>query len=111
MEIKIKLFIIMVSLVIVTLLVASIISINSFSAGMISEIRKHLEDNTAGTMDKISKAMFDRISDMKFLTDSNSVILSGPASTDKKLEYLKSVLRIDRHTYDLATLFDNNGKE
>jgi signal transduction histidine kinase len=110
MEIKSKLFIIMVSLVIVTLLVTSIISLNSFSTGMISEIRKHLQDNTASTMDKISETMFDRISDMKFLTDSNNVILSGPASTEKKLEYLKSVLRIDRHTYDLATLFDNNGK-
>jgi len=111
MEIKIKLFTIMISLVIVTLLVASIISINSFSKGMISEIRKHLEDNTAGTIDKISKSMFDRISDMKFLTDSNNLILSGPTSTEKKLEYLKSVLRIDRQTYDLATLFDKNGKE
>jgi signal transduction histidine kinase len=111
MEIKIKLFIIMVSLVIVTLLVTSIISLNSFSTGMISEIRKHLQDNTASTMDKISETMFDRISDMKFLTDSNNVILSGPASTEKKLEYLKSVLRIDRHTYDLAAIFDNNGKE
>jgi hypothetical protein len=63
MEIKVKLFIIMVSLVIVTLLVASIISINSFSTGMISEIRKHQEDNSASIMNKISKTMFDRISE------------------------------------------------
>lgn len=111
MEIKIKLFTMMVSLVIVTLLVASIISINSFSNGMISEIRKHLEDNTAGTIDKISKFMFDRISDMKFLTDSNNIILSGPTPIEKKLGYLNSVLRIDRQTYDRATLFDKNGKE
>jgi hypothetical protein len=111
MEIKIKLFTMMVSLVIVTLLVASIISINSFSKGMISEIRKHSEDNTAGTIDKISKFMFDRISDMKFLTDSNNLVLSGPTSTEKKLEYLNSVLRIDKQTYDRATLFDENGKE
>lgn len=110
MEIKIKLFTIMVSLVIVTLLVASIISINSFSSGMISEIRKHLEDNTAGTMDKISKAMFDAISGIKFLSDRSNVILSEPTPTEKKLEYLKSVLRIDRQPYTLATLFDNKGK-
>jgi signal transduction histidine kinase len=62
-------------------------------------------------MDKISKTMFDRISDIKFHTDRNNVILSEPTPTDKKLEYLKSVLRIDRQTYDLATIFDNNGKE
>jgi signal transduction histidine kinase len=111
MEIKSKLFIIMVSLVIVTLLVTSIISLNSFSTGMISEIRKHLQDNTASTMDKISETMFDRISDIKFLTDRNSVILSESTPTEKKLEYLKSVLRIDKHTYDLAAIFDNNGKE
>ncbi len=111
MEIKIKLFIIMVSLVIITLLVASVISINSFSTGMISEIRKHLEDNTASTMDKISKTMFDRISDIKFLTDANNVILSEPTPTEKKLEYLKSVLKIDGHTYDFAAIFDKNGKE
>ena len=100
----------MVSLVIVTLLVASIISINSFSTGMISEIRKHLEDNTAGTMDKISKAMFDAISGIRFLSDRSNVILSEPTPTEKKLEYLKSVLRIDRQPYTLATLFDNKGK-
>ena len=110
MEIKIKLFTIMISLVIVTLLVASIISINSFSTGMISEIRKHFEDNTASTMEKISKAMYDRISGIKFLSDRSNVILSEPAPTEKKLEYLKSVLRIDRQPYTLATLFDNNGK-
>jgi signal transduction histidine kinase len=110
MEIKIKLFTIMVALVIVSLLVASIISINSFSTGMISEIRNHFEDNTAGTMDKVSKAMFDRISGVKFLANPNNVILSEPTSTQKKLEYLKTVLRIDRQTYTLATLFDNNGK-
>jgi signal transduction histidine kinase len=111
MEIKVKLFIIMVSLVIVTLLVASIISINSFSTGMISEIRKHQEDNSASTINKISKTMFDRISDIKFLTDPNNIILSQPIPTEKKLEYLKSVLQIDRHTYDLATIFDKIGKE
>ncbi len=111
MEIKSKLFIIMVSLVIVTLLVTSIISLNSFSTGMISEIRKHLQDNTASTMDKISETMFDRISDIRFLTDRNNVILSDPSPIEKKLEYLNSVLRIDRHNYDLAAIFDNNGKE
>jgi signal transduction histidine kinase len=111
MEIKVKLFIIMVSLVIATLLVASIISINSFSTGMISEIRKHQEDNSVSTMNKISKTMFDRISDIKFLTDPNNIILSQPVPTEKKLEYLKSVLQIDRHTYYLATIFDINGKE
>ena len=111
MEIKVKLFIIMVSLVIVTLLVASSISINSFSTGMISEIRKHQEDNSASTIDKISKTMFDRISDIKFLTDPNNIILSQPLPTEKKLEYLKSVLQIDKHTYDIATILDKNGKE
>lgn len=111
MEIKVKLFIIMVSLVIVTLLVASIISINSFSTGMISEIRKHQEENSVSTMNKVSKSMFDRISDIKFLTDPNNIILSQLIPTEKKLEYLKSVLKIDRHTYDLAAIFDKNGKE
>ena len=108
MEIKVKLFIIMVSLVIVTLLVASIISINSFSTGMISEIRKHQKDNSVSIMSKVSESMFDRISDIKFLTGPNNIILSQPIPTEKKLEYLKSVLK---HTYDLAAIFDKNGKE
>jgi len=55
--------------------------------------------------------MFDRISDIKFLTDPHSIILSQPIPTAKKFEYLKSVLQIDRHTYDLAAIFDKNGKE
>jgi len=111
MEIKTKLFIVMVSIVIVTILVASIISINSFSTGMISEIRKHLEDNTASTMDKVSENMFDRISDIRFLADRNNLILTEPNSTEKKSDYLKSVLGIDKHTYGLAAIFDNTGKK
>ena len=111
MEIKTKLFIVMVSIVIVTLLVASIISINSFSTGMISEIRKHLEDNTASTMDKVSENMFDRVSDIRFLTDRDNLILTEPNSTEKKLDYLKSVLGIDKQTYELAAIFDNSGKK
>lgn len=111
MEIKTKLFIVMVSIVIVTLLVASLISINSFSTGMISEIRRHLEDNTAVTMDKVSENMFDRISDIRFLTDRNNIILTEPNSTEKKLDYLKSVLGIDKQTYELAAIFDNTGKK
>jgi signal transduction histidine kinase len=111
MEIKTKLFIVMVSIVIVTILVASIISINSFSTGMISEIRKHLEDNTASTMDKVSENMFDRISDIRFLADRNNLILTEPNSTEKKSNYLKSVLGIDKQTYELAAIFDNTGKK
>src|SRR5215471_10807138 len=111
MEIKTKLFIVMVSIVIVTILVASIISINSFSTGMISEIRKHLEDNTASTMDKVSENMFDRISDIRFLADRNNLILTEPNSTEKKSDYLKSVLGIDKQTYGLAAIFDNTGKK
>src|SRR3989442_10287771 len=59
---------------------------------------------------QFSILILDRFN-IKFLTDRNSVIVSESTPTEKKLEYLKSVLRIDKHTYDLAAIFDNNGKE
>jgi signal transduction histidine kinase len=110
MKIKSKLFIIMVSLVIVSLLVGSIVSINSFSTGMISEIKKHLEDNTAQTMDKVSKMMFDRISDIKLLSGRNNTILGEPNSTvGKQQGYLKAILRNVDNIYDFASIYDKRG--
>ena len=46
MKIRSKLFVLLVSLILITLLAATFVSINVFSTAMIREIRAHLEDNS-----------------------------------------------------------------
>jgi len=100
----------MVSLAIVSLLIASIISINSLSTGMIPEIKKHLEDNTAQTMDKVSKMMFDRISDIRLLTSHNNAKLRESNSTiGKQPGYLLKSILIDENIYNFGSIYNNRG--
>jgi hypothetical protein len=62
-----------VSLILTSLLAASFVSINVLFATMIREIKAHLEDDLANSMNRISVDTSNRISDITFLGDSMSV--------------------------------------
>ena len=83
MKTRSKLFVLLVSLILTSLLAASFISINVLSAAMIREIRAHLEDDSADLMNKISTDNSNRISDITFLGDSMNTFLNE-SSTDLK---------------------------
>ena len=68
MNIKPKLFAIILTLVLLSLLITSAYSINSFSQAMISEIKKRLEDNVVISMDQISYITSQKVSDAQMFS-------------------------------------------
>jgi signal transduction histidine kinase len=68
MKIKPKLFIIILTLVLLSLLIASAISINAFSHAMTAEIKKRLEDNTILSMKQISSITAQKVSDAQMIS-------------------------------------------
>src|SRR5215469_11579604 len=90
MKIRSKLFVLLVSLTLTSLLAASFVSINILSADTIRDIRSDLEHDSANLMNRISMNTSDRISDITFLGHSINLFLNQ-SGTDlgKKLELLK----------------------
>jgi len=93
MKIRSKLFVLLVSLILTSLLAASFVSINVLSTAMIREIKAHLEDDLANSMNRISMDTSNRISDITFLGDSMNAF-PNQHGTDlvKKLEILKKFI-------------------
>jgi signal transduction histidine kinase len=91
MKVRSKLFVLLVSLILTSLLAASFVSINVLSADMIRETKAHLEDDLTNSMDRISTDTYNRISDIRFLGDSMNVFppQSGSDLLLMKLEILK----------------------
>ena len=96
MRIRSKLFVLLVSLILTSLLAASFVSINVLSPDMIRKTKAHLEDDLANSMNRISMDTTNRISDITFLGDSMD-LFPNQHDTDlaKKLEILKKF--IDTH--------------
>lgn len=68
MKIKPKLFVIILTLVLLSLLITSAFSINAFSQAMISDIKKRLEDNAVISMQQISFITSQKVSDAKMFS-------------------------------------------
>jgi signal transduction histidine kinase len=92
MKIKPKLFAIILTLVLLSLLITSAFSINAFSHAMISEIRKRLEDNAVISMQQISFITSQKVSDAQMfssligrLIQSNQSIIANENTLEKIL--------------------------
>ena len=109
MKIRSKLFVLLVSLTLTSLLAASFVSINILSAATIREIRSHLEDDSANLMNRISMNTSDRISDITFLGHSINVFLNQ-SNTDlgKKLELLKKFIGTHKD-YSSILIYNKKG--
>jgi signal transduction histidine kinase len=109
MKIRSKLFVLLVSLILTSLLAASFVSINVLFSTMISEIKAHLEDDLANSMNTISMDTSNRISDITFLGDSMSVF-PNQSGTDlvKKLELLKKFLGTHKD-YSSFSIYNKTG--
>jgi signal transduction histidine kinase len=109
MKIRSKLFVLLVSLILTSLLAASFVSINVLSTAMIREIKAHLEDDLANSMNRISMDTSNRISDITFLGDSMNAF-PNQHGTDlvKKLEILKKF--IDTYNdYSSISIYNKTG--
>jgi signal transduction histidine kinase len=109
MKIRSKLFVLLVSLILTSLLAASFVSINVLSADMMRETKAHLEDDLANSMNRISMDTSNRISDITFLGDSMNVF-PNQHDTDlvKKLEILKKFIAT-HNDYSSVSIYNKTG--
>ena len=108
MKTRSKLFVLLVSLILTSLLAASFISINVLSAAMIREIKAHLEDDSADLMNKISTDNSNRISDIIFLEDSMNTFLNESSTDLKKLDLLRKFMAI-HSDYSSISIYNKTG--
>ena len=97
------------SLILTSLLAASFVSINVLFSTMIREIKAHLEDDSANSMNTISMDTSNRISNIAFLGDSMSVF-PNQSGTDlvKKLELLKKFIGTHKD-YSSFSIYNKTG--
>jgi signal transduction histidine kinase len=109
MKIRSKLFVLLVSLILTSLLAASFVSINVLSADMIRETKVHLEDDLTNSMDRISMDSYNRISDIRFLGESmNAFPPQSGADLVKKLEILKKFIA-NHNDYSSISIYNKTG--
>jgi signal transduction histidine kinase len=108
MKIRSKLFVLLVSLILTSLLAASFVSINVLSADMIRETKAHLEDDLTNSMDRISMDSYNRISDIRFLGESMNILPQSGADLVKKLEILKKFIAT-HNDYSSISIYNKTG--
>ena len=94
MRIKSKLFIIMITLVTTSIVVPSVIALNTFTRSLETEIMEELKVNALNAMDKLSRLMFERVALITFLTDPGNVVISGSDNNftiGEKVEFLRQM--------------------
>lgn len=88
MKVRARLFAIIFSLVLASLISASLASLNAFSTGLILEVSKHLEHDSVNWMDEISRAQHEKIRDLRFLSTQISNILRSNLTDEQKDAFL-----------------------
>ena len=90
MRISHKILLVVLPVVIVSILAISIIALNNFAVSTKNEIIDKLKLTGNNIVDKISRVMFERVADIKFL--SGSKLLSEPGvSIDQKIDFLNEI--------------------
>ncbi len=93
--------------VIVSILAISAIALNNFFVSTKNEIIDKLKLTGDSTVDKISRVMFERVGDIKFLSGSN--LLSDPdINLIQKVNFLRSAERAYK-SYASMSLYDKDG--
>jgi signal transduction histidine kinase len=107
MKIRTELLIIMVLTVSTSIAVTTYIAIDNFSKRVRSDIENEFEVIATNLMDKLSRQMFERLSDIQFLSISN--ILSNTNFTlPAKMDYLRDMEKTYK-AYASISLYNTKG--
>jgi signal transduction histidine kinase len=107
MKIRTELLIIMVLIVSTSIAVTTYIAIDNFSKRVRSDIENEFEVIATNLMDKLSRQMFERLSDIQFLSISN--ILSNTNFTlPAKMDYLRDMEKTYK-AYASISLYNTKG--
>ena len=107
MKIRTELLVIMVSIVSMSIAVSTYIAVDNFSKRVRSDIENEFEVIATNLMDKLSRQMFERLADIKFLSISN--ILSNTNFTlPAKIDYLRDMEKTYK-AYASMSLYNTKG--
>jgi signal transduction histidine kinase len=101
----------MIGLVTTSIVVPSIIALNTFTRSLETEITQELKVNAINAMDKLSRLMFERVAHIRFLTDPGNVVISGSDnnfSIGEKVEYLRQIEKAYK-AYASISLYNKHG--
>ena len=110
MKVRARLFAIIFSLVLASLISASLASLNAFSTGLILEVSKHLEHDSVNWMDEISRAQHEKIRDLRFLSTQISNILRSNLTDEQKDAFLID-FQGSLNSNTSLFVYDRNGNE
>jgi cell shape-determining protein MreC len=106
-KIRKKILLVVLPVIIVSILSISIIALNNFYASTKNEIIEKLQLTGNNIVDKISRVIFERVGDIRFLSESN--VLSDPNILLKeKVNFLRTAERTYK-TYASMSLYDKDG--
>ncbi|MPZ05803.1 MAG: HAMP domain-containing protein [Nitrososphaeraceae archaeon] len=111
MQIRSRLFIIMISLVTSAIIVPSIIALNTFTRSLETEITEELKISALSAMDKLSRLMFERLADLRFLTYPGNTMISSSddnITLEEKVEYLRQIEKANK-AYASISLYNASG--
>jgi signal transduction histidine kinase len=111
MQIRSRLFIIMISLVTTAIVVPSVIALNTFTSSLETEITNELKVHALDAIDKLSRLMAERIADINFLTDPGNIVISGSEknfTVGQKVEYLRQIEEANK-AYVSISLYNTSG--
>jgi len=101
----------MISLVTAAIVVPSIIALNTFTRSLETEITEELKISALNAMDKLSRLMFERLADLRFLTyPSNTIItnLDDNINLGEKIEYLRQIEKANK-AYASISIYNASG--
>jgi signal transduction histidine kinase len=101
----------MIGLVTTSIVVPSIIALNTFTRSLETEITQELKVNAINAMDKLSRLMFERVAHIRFLTDPGNVVISGSDNNftiGEKVEYLRQIEKAYK-AYASISLYNKHG--
>jgi signal transduction histidine kinase len=101
----------MISLVTAAIIVPSVIALNTFTRSLEAEITEELKISSLNAMDKLSRLMFERLADLRFLTYPNNTIITNSSdsiSLGEKVEYLRQIERANK-AYASISIYNASG--
>ena len=116
----------MICLVVTSILVPSVIALNTFTKSLEREITEGLKINALNAMDKLSRLMFERIADIRFLTNPANIVMNDGAGSGggnsisesnnnnnnftiaQNVEYLRQMEKAYK-AYASISLYNNHG--
>ncbi|WP_415311551.1 ATP-binding protein [Candidatus Nitrosocosmicus sp. FF01] len=107
MKIRTKLILALIPLLSFSVLLLSYVAFQNFATTMQMQLINGLETIASNTMDNLSRQMFERLADIRFLSDSN-ILGNSNLTNQEKVNYLRSMERAFK-AYSSISIYDKMG--